>query len=452
MSNRLGVFSLVLFVAISSTRADSSALKLAYFRADASPPVGSPLAYNPTGEVLMPLTARGVVLLGSQRPIVLCAIDWIGIGNVAHVEWRTMLAEAAQTTPDRVAVHTLHQHDAPACDFTAEALLAEHGLAGRQYDNHFARQTMSRVAEAIRESLREPQQVTHLGLGAGKVDKIASNRRVIGADGMIKYWRGSSTEDPAIRAEPEGVIDPLVRSISFFHNETALLVLCYYATHPMSYYRTGQANPDFVGIARSMRETELGVPHIYFTGAGGNVAAGKYNDGSHENRQIFADRLASGMNRAWEATKKTPLSAEEVKWSATSVALPVAENLVESEIVRVLQDERAQQQSRFGAARNLVWLRRCRAGDTVALSCLHLGNASILHLCGELFIEYQLAAQQQRPDRFVAVAAYGDYGPGYIGTKVSYPQGGYEVGRGVSRVAPEVEGVLTLAIRQLLTE
>jgi len=78
----------------------------------------------------------------------------------------------------------------------------------------------------------------------------------------------------------------LVRSISFFRNGEPIVVLCYYATHPMSYYRTGQANPDFVGIARSMREKELGFPYIYFTGAGENVTAGKYNDGAKENRQI----------------------------------------------------------------------------------------------------------------------------------------------------------------------
>ena len=29
---------------------------------------------------------------------------------------------------------------------------------------------------------------------------------------------------------------------------------------------------------------------------------------------------------------------------------------------------------------------------------------------GELFVEYQLAAQQMRPNDFVAMAAYGDYG------------------------------------------
>jgi hypothetical protein len=49
----------------------------------------------------------------------------------------------------------------------------------------------------------------------------------------------------------------------------------------------------------------------------------------------------------------------------------------------------------------------------------------------------------------VAMAAYGDYGPGYIGTTIAYSQGGYETGP-VSRVAAEVEPVLLDALRELL--
>ena len=71
---------------------------------------------------------------------------------------------------------------------------------------------------------------------------------------------------------------------------------------------------------------------------------------------------------------------------------------------------------------------------------------------GELFVEYQLAAQQLRPDSFVCVAAYGDYGPGYIGTAVAYNQGGYETGleSRASRVGPRAEAVLTKALHELL--
>jgi hypothetical protein len=75
-----------------------------------------------------------------------------------------------------------------------------------------------------------------------------------------------------------------------------------------------------------------------------------------------------------------------------------------------------------------------------------------LHLPGELFVEFQLAAQKLRPDRFVCVAAYGDYGPGYIGTAEAYSQGGYETGAEsrVSRVSPRAEAELMRAIGELL--
>jgi hypothetical protein len=105
---------------------------------------------------------------------------------------------------------------------------------------------------------------------------------------------------------------------------------------------------------------------------------------------------------------------------------------------------------RAEAAGELVWLKRCRAGDTIDVACLHLGKARVLHLPGELFVEYQLAAQGARPDLFVAMAAYGDYAPRYIGTEVSYTQGGYETGPRASLVAPSVERSLMDVIRRLL--
>jgi len=71
---------------------------------------------------------------------------------------------------------------------------------------------------------------------------------------------------------------------------------------------------------------------------------------------------------------------------------------------------------------------------------------------GELFVEYQLAAQKLRPELFVAMAAYGDYSPGYIGTEIAYSQGGYESSERASRVAPEVEGVLMGAVKTLLNK
>jgi len=44
-------------------------------------------------------------------------------------------------------------------------------------------------------------------------------------------------------------------------------------------------NPETAGMARERLDKEEGIPQIYFNGCGGNVAAGKHNDGSHESKE-----------------------------------------------------------------------------------------------------------------------------------------------------------------------
>ena len=98
----------------------------------------------------------------------------------------------------------------------------------------------------------------------------------------------------------------------------------------------------------------------------------------------------------------------------------------------------------------LGWMKRRKAGKTIDIGCLGIGDARILFMPGELFIEYQLAAKALRKDQFVAMAAYGDYGPFYIGTKEAYQQGGYEIQS--SPVTEEAEEILMNAIRTLLSK
>lgn len=434
--------------------AEAAQLRVACFQADITPPLGSALCDGlvmPAKEIVSPLTARGVILLGAGQPIVLCALDWVGVGNESYDVFREELARAAGTASDRVALHAVHQHDAPGSDFASERLLAEHGLAGRMSNAEFDRQALRRIAEAASAALAGAKPVTHVGLGAGRVARIASSRRILGPDGRVAAVRFGSCRDPQIIAAPEGTIDPFVRLVAFWNGDTPVAALTYYASHPHSYYGKGGVNWEFVGMARAAREQALpGVPHIHFCGAGGNVGAGKYNDGSETNRPALAGRLAEGMRLAWETQKKCPLRSDDVGWRACPVSLPVRNPNGEAALLAALGDASAPVRTRIAAARELVFIRRMQSGKTIPVTCLRLGDARIVHLPGELFVEYQLAAQAMRPDRFVALAAYGDYGPGYIGTAVAYEQGGYETEPRSSRTSPLVENVLTDAVRRAL--
>ena len=85
---------------------------------------------------------------------------------------------------------------------------------------------------------------------------------------------------------------------------------------------------------------------------------------------------------------------------------------------------------------------------SIWLAC-KIGDVRVIHMPGELFVEYQLAAKAMRPDLKVAMAAYGDYGPGYIGTEIGYSQGGYETSQRASNVDKSCEQVLMNGIGKL---
>jgi hypothetical protein len=426
-------------------------LRLSTFDVDATPPVGSEMTYNTmVNSWDLGLRAKGIVLSGAGQPIVLVAIDWLGIDDESQDAFRSALAKAAGTIQERVAVHTLHQHDAPRSNFTAERILKDAGLNPMCFDGSFQREFIQRLASAVETSLKNSKLITHIGLGKAQVYKVASNRRILGKDGLVKGERLTSCPDPALRAEPEGVIDPNLSLVSFWNDDKPVAVLSYYATHPQSYYRTGIANPDYPGIARFYRQ--LAVPdalHIHFDGAGGNIGAGKYNDGSHVNRGILAERLANGMKRAWETTKREPITTEAVGWTVEPILLPPADSLkkLKAEFdIKNIKDTIMFRRT----VKKLAYLQSYEAGKKINVSCLTLGRARILFMPGELFVEYQLAAKAIRPDLFVAMAAYGEDGPAYIGTAIAYKQGGYE--SKASNVNAEAEGILMGAIRKLLKQ
>ncbi len=455
--------------------AASGALRIGVFHADATPPLGTPVAYALARKIEDPLSARGIVLSGVGKPIVLCAVDWINISNGGHDAWREALAQAVGTSTDRVTVHVLHQHDGVRCDFSTEELLAPHGLSGKRFNIPFVRKAIADAASAAKAALATSQPVTHLGVGMAKVEKVASNRRILGPDGRVMIARSSSYRIPepilsklnaeakrqgyeqsAARVEealaaPEGVIDPWLKMLTFFDGDRPLASLSYYATHPQSYFGQGDVTAEFVGLARAEHErTRNGLTLVHFNGASGNVAAGKYNDGTPAMRVTLTKRMADGMQRAWEATKKIPLTAADCEWRVAPVRLPLAAHLDVEQLRAALADSKLEESERMRAAARLSFVLRTQHGAPIELSCLKLGSVYLVHMPGELFVEYQLAAQQLRPNDTVCMAAYGDGAPGYIGTEIAYAQGGYETQPSSSATAPQVERVLMDGLRALL--
>jgi fermentation-respiration switch protein FrsA (DUF1100 family) len=311
----------------------------------------------------------------------------------------------------------------------------------------FLEAVTDRLADAVAGACGRLQPVTRVGHGQARVEQFASNRRVRLADGQI-HVRYSATQDRALRAAPEGLVDPWLRTVTLFGSDRPLVRLHYYATHPMSFYGDGRATSDTVGLARRRLEAEEGVPQIYFTGCGGNITAGKYNDGSPAARAALTGRIYAAMKAAIAATRLEPTG--RLDWKTTAVKLtPRGEPQWSAETSdQVMRDTNAAPVARLSAALNLACRERAARDCRITVGRLSLGRVSLLHLPAEAFVEYQLYAQSLRPDEFVAVAAYGDSSPGYICCDAALLEGGYEPTD--SRVGPPSEVGLKGAIATLL--
>jgi hypothetical protein len=424
-------------------------LHLTTFECDVTPPDDHPLCGGwilPVRGVDDPLRALGIVLLGVGKPVVLCAVDWTGLRNEAFRIWRKALADAAHTTPEHVSLHCVHPHNTPFADVEAQKLIAA-AEAPKSLDLKYYDECVNKSAEALKAALSKAIPFTHIGTGAAQVKEVASNRRVLGPDGKVRFTRTSATKNKEARDAPEGLIDPKLRTLSFWNGEKPLAALHFYACHPMSYYGDGRVSADFCGLARQKRQDETGVFQVYFNGCGGNITAGKYNDGAKENRPVLRDRIHAAMTAAWKETKKREVKVWD--WRFEPVKLPPRKeaSFGEEQSKQTLADAKAPASRRNNAAYQLAWLKRKET--PIEVSCLDFGGSVLnLFLPGETFIEYQLAAQKIRPDAWVNVAAYGDDGPGYIPTAKAYLEGGYEPT--VALAGPDSEEILLKAMRRLL--
>lgn len=421
------------------------------FRFDVTPPPGHSLCggwIKPVEGVDDELEAIGFVLHGSGKPIVLCAVDWTGLLNDANRRFREVLAAATGTTADRVAVHSVHQHNAPfACLNAQEIVGMQEGLPHIvQVD--FFEEVLERAEKAARKSLDHTVPLTHIATGEGRVEKVASNRRIHrDENGKIVAMRGSSCKDPVLRAMTEGKVDPDLRTIAYYSGAKKIAACHYYATHPMSYYGDGRVTSDFTGLARKrLQRAEPECTHIYFTGCAGNVSAGKYNDGSKEQRPVLAERIFAGMTRAAETLKPIPLST--IQWRTADVLPTARDGFSIEELEKQIEDDKQRVVNRNRPAYRWAWMKRLQRGEPLLLSSLHLNDAATLHMPAESFIEYQLRANKMTGDRFLATAAYGDGGPWYIPTAEEYPAGGYEVSVAFSE--PSIDKLLTEAMTKLL--
>lgn len=410
--------------------------RVAVLECDATPDMGEPNIWvQPVTSVMDPLLVKGIVLESGGERFVVAAIDWCGVGGETDLLLRTALARGAGTDVTRVALQSVHQHAAPYQEGDGSKVMAAERPGALRMSGAYLKKLASRMEKAAREAAKKLEPFDEVGVGRAKVEKAASARRLL-KDGKIVTRFSSTAKNPELAAEAEGEIDPWMRCVALARGGKPVVRLYYYATHPQTFCCDGRVSADFVGWARKEMERGDGVAAVYFTGCGGDVTVGKYNQGSDDNRAALGERLLAGMKAAAGAVKLEKTT--RVEWRYRDLKLPVPDTgpdvgKAETEVLA------------YRAAIAKAFRRRTRPLPTSALT---LGGATIVHLPGEPLLEFQRHALKVAGERFVAVAGYGDISPGYLCPDVAFEQGGYEPS--ASNAAKGTEARVKAAIEELL--
>ena len=120
------------------------------------------------------------------------------------------------------------------------------------------------------------------------------------------------------------------------------------------------------------------MPHLHVNGCAGNVAAGKYNDGIADNRELFADGIHDAMIAAEAAGERRPLA--DLRWVLEPVLLPPRPDLDAEALLARIRAPGAGESKDFGsAALMLTYLRRHER--PMPVTCLHFGAEAASCTC-----------------------------------------------------------------------
>ncbi|MDD5597160.1 MAG: hypothetical protein PHV82_04405 [Victivallaceae bacterium] len=426
-------------------------MKIGNFIIDVTPPAGNAIAFGINEKTEIPIFIRGLIIDDGKTRIVLAACDFINILGKAYGQMRKVIANAAGTGVRNVFLHSLHQHDSVRIALELNEVYRQ--CTGREltpldYYNKMNDELKQAVSQAV-ENLRT---VKNLATAERRISGLASNRRLVGADGKVYAMRFAMCTDPKLQNEPTGLIDPLLRSIGFIGPDNKpLAIMHFYASHPQTAYLRNRCSSDVPGFALDYAAKHCGDDafQIYFTGCGGNVTFGKYYQGEASLKR-FGERLGRELVENCNHLELKRPGKITVKHALFE--LPLKAEMNEKDLLDQLsKTEKANE--KINLIRRLVISRNWEKWKKVSISRISIGeDVNIMSLPDEAVVEYQLYAQSLIPEKFLACAAYADTADGsYIPTAAMYNEGGYEPG-GSTMTTAEVEPRMRAAIDQVLTD
>ena len=391
--------ALVLWVAVFPASAEG--LRAGMAKIDITPPLPVQLAgyasrTNLSTGVHDPLAARALAFEQDGKRLVLVSLDNLGFYNRTAEPMRQAILDACQLQPAELLLCAIHTHSAPTLTLDPEK--------GHSNNVAYAKALQGKLAHLVQMALTRLAPV-RVGVGSG-ASPVGANRREVLPDtaGRARIVLGRNPSRPTDR-------EVQVLKLTRTDREELAGALFAYATHSTS---LGPRNPlvsgDVHGLAEQFLEKYFGAGVVVpgFAGASGDIDP------------WFRVLPEFNSTNGWipEPVLLGTLLGEEVAHVLARMQKSVTNGPIQTAI-KTLQLPRKKSTEEEASA--------TESPASFVLTAACVGDLAFVGLGGEVFNEIGQAIKTASPFPHTFVFTHCNGAAGYVPTRTSYAEGGYEV-------------------------
>jgi len=344
------------------------------------------------------LFVNAVVLDDGEAPIALVALDLCLLQPHVAVQFKQAITDTTGLPPERVFINTSHTHAGPSVGGWGEPTPQVQA---------YLREVLDKTAAAVGEAIADRAPAS-FRTGSAPLD-IGCNRRETLADGTITLGH-----------DPEGPTMQRMTTWAF----------------------TREGHPTIAVFSTPMHGTTMGGRNLLIS-AEWMGRASHYIEQSQPNvRSVFLQGCGADQDPYYSSKDGERGTFEEVEAHGRRAAAAVSEAMRNAQPLDLLPMATLLQE---------VELPPKEAGDEPRALLLHgarLGQALLLSLSAEAFVEYARYGVAISPTEETLVLGYTGGNIGYLCTADAYEKGGYEIR--TTRVAPESEQIVKNAMDQMV--
>ena len=408
-----------------------------------------------------PLRAKAMVVAderGTKAAVLSVDLCLLDRENVARM--RRQIGSECDVPAENVLIHATHTHSGPATNNWSG--LAEHvRLHQAAIDG-----VLAKAASAVAAADANLAEAT-LAVGHAREDRVSFNRRLQRKDGSTQVnWEALVNGfDPAEIVGPWGPIDPAVACLVIERAGRPTATMVNFGLHPAILAGDNWLySADYPGYLAEALGRTLGedLTTLFLNGCCGDVNHVDYREPlqgrGYQMTQRVGYMLAAAALQAINA--RVPAKADRVVVSREKVALErikisEAECLRCEQVLRQARDNPPKSQvdgvpDTYFADVRLRMHENQHEPDRAEVMVIRLGDVALVGMPGEPFCELGMEIKRRSPASHTLVAGLCGEAIGYLPTRESFAQGGYETTIGCTYHEPGAgEQLADAAVEQL---